>query len=206
MLTGHYNDLETDGLIIDAPDQTVVIGKLIVAQVRVPLIVKRVGKLIIDHYLPHSFWGDTANFRCSHIHINRFHPSDIQQRFAYEQYHQDLIFQAYATKANGWEVDPNGLIEDIIIHDIQVRSALTQVNGIMLSEVCEYRGFQLGTHNLNIQIEAPYWLSANSLADSVIGGNQVCVGSLSGTYTPDVRIKDVKGSLFESARNVMCNV
>lgn len=206
-LEGDYDDIACDGVVIDAPDAVVFIHLFFVSTVRVPLIVKRVGRLIINHYEPSSFWGDTANFRTGNIYIKHFRPSFIQQRFDYEKYHQDIVFQAYAVKDNGWDIDPNGLIENIVIDNIYVSSALKQVNGIMLSEVCQYRNFQIGTSSLHVDIESPYWLNTNNLQGSVLGGGDYShIGSLSGEYEPTVRIQNVKGGDFGSEGNFICDV
>ncbi len=137
-------DINGDGVLVDAPGATVLINRLQVSHVRYPLTVKRVGQLVIQDYVPHTFWGDTANFRCSHIHIGRLAPKNIIQRLNYEELHQDIIFQAFAVCDDGYTLDPSGVIEDIQIQEIDVCSSLGQVNGIMLSEVNQYRRFNIG--------------------------------------------------------------
>lgn len=200
---GQAGRLDCDGVVIDAPGDTVAIGRLAVSQVRVPLIVKRVGRLFIDLFQPHSFWGDTANFRCGHVYINDYWPEAIQQAFDYDQYHQDVIFQAYAVQENGWELDPQGVIEEIHIQSLRVQSGLQRVNGVMLSERNLYRGLHLGTRELDVCIEAPWWLSANTLQHSVIGNfNQVSIRSESGLYEPSVRVMDVKDAGHKSHSNL----
>lgn len=205
---GRADALECDGVVIDAPGDTVAIGRLAVSQVRVPLIVKRVGRLFIDLYQPHSFWGDTANFRCGHIYINDYWPENILQAFDYDQYHQDVIFQAYAVQENGWELDPQGIIEEIHIQSLRVKSGLQRVNGVMLSERNLYRGLQIGTRELDICLESPWWLSANTLQHSVLGnGRRVSIRSESGLYKPSVRVLDVKEAGHQSWGNVfLCSL
>lgn len=172
-LQGSGDDLECDGLVIDAPDQVVVIGQATITTTRVPLIVKRCQKLIIDVYRGVHIWGDGANFRCSNIHISHFMVSEFEQRFNYEHWHMDTVFQAYAVKENGYEINPKGIIENITIPNLISNSTIKQSNGIMLSELCQYRNFNIGTNELNIFTGADYWLNANNLSDSVIGGSLV---------------------------------
>lgn len=198
-------DLACDGVVIDAPGEVVVVGRLSVSHVRVPLVVKRVGKLLIDLYQPFAYWGDTANFRCGHIHINDFWPDDILQQFEYDQYHQDVIFQSYATQEDGYTLDPQGIIEHIYLNRVRVYSGLQRVNGVMLSERNVYRNLHIGMHELDVSLEAPWWFSANSLQDSVLGGmgGVQSVRSTSGLYEPDVRILDVKESGHGSFGNML---
>ena len=192
-------DLETDGVVVDAPGQTVLINRLQVSNVRYPLIVRRVGQLVVNDYIPHTFWGDTLNIRASHVHIGRLAPKNIIQRLPYEELHQDIIFQAYAVCDDGYTLDPNGLIEDVCIREIDVSSNLTQVNGIMLSEVNRYSRFYLGQDRLHVGINAPYWLSGNSLDNSVIGGrdNLIFNPAVKGQQ-PTVRLQNVKHSIYHS--------
>jgi hypothetical protein len=45
-----------------------------------------------------------------------------------------VIFQAYAAQENDWELDSQGIIEEIHIQSLRIRSGLQQMNGVMLSE------------------------------------------------------------------------
>ena len=187
ILIGDPNEDNCDGLVINAPGQIVVIGYLAPRFCRVPLIVQRVGKLIVTHYEPGSFWGDTANLRCGNLYFDHYTPLNIlPQRRSYDEYHHDLIFQSQAVLDDGYTNDPAGVIEHIHINNLMMESDLEQCNGIMLSEQCVYRHFHIGSQSLNIQIEAPYWLNANTLSDSIIGGGVSEIGSLSGRFEPSI--------------------
>ncbi len=202
---GRYEDRHTDGVVIDAPGQMVVIGAFYVSLVRVPLIVLRVGRLIIGDYAPRRFWGDAVNIRCSHVYIDRHRPHNILQRFRYKEYHQDILGQIYATRENGWKPDPCGHIRHIHINEVDVQSGLEDVNGFMLSERCRYSDIHIGIRRVNVAIEAPYWFSANHLQDSVIGGQDCSVWSLSGQYKPGIRIQNVKAARYHNHNAVLWN-
>ncbi|MGB0845401.1 MAG: hypothetical protein ACPGSM_01705, partial [Thiolinea sp.] len=204
---GHYGDLtlqgtgelETDGVVIDAPGQAVLINRLQVSNVRYPLIVRRVGQFVVNDYVPHTFWGDTLNIRASHVHIGRLAPQNIIQKLPYDTLHQDIIFQAYAVAEDGYTLNPNGVIEDICIRDINVSSPLTPVNGIMLSEVNRYSHFYLGQDRLHVGINAPYWLSGNTLEYAVVGGrDNLIFNPADHGQQPTVRLQNVKHSVFHS--------
>lgn len=195
ILQGNINDNETNGLVIDAPGQVVSIGMLSPSVCNVPLIVRNVGKLLIDRYMPHTFWADTANINASQIYVNHWTPRNIlKQRRSYNDLHHDLIFQALALlpgnqKKNGSRIDPNGVIEHVHINNVDMESELQHCNGIMLSEANTYRHFHIGTQSLNVKIEGNYWLNGNTLQDSVIGGGVSDIGSISGKYKPSMFIK-----------------
>lgn len=199
---GDYGDLilqgngeiNGDGVEINAPGETVLIKRFQVSHVRYPLIVKRVGQLVIQDYQPHTFWGDTLQIRCSHVHIDRLAPKNIIQRLKYEELHQDIILQAFAVLDDGYTLDPAGVIEHIHIQEVDVCSALPDVNGIMFSERNQYRHIYIGQRRLHIGINAPYWLSTNHLEKSVIGGRDNLIYNPTGlVHQPGVRILDVKG-------------
>ncbi len=207
---GDYGDLilqgdgtlNNDGVEIHAPGETVLINRFQVSHVRYPLIVKRVGQLVVHDYIPHTFWGDTLQARCGHIYIDRLAPKNILQQFAYEALHQDIILQAFAVLEDGFTLDPSGVIEHIHIQEVDVCSALPQVNGVMFSERNRYRRIYLGQRRLHIGINAPYWLSTNHLEDSVLGGRDNFVyNPLDATQCPGVRVHDVKGAGHLSGKN-----
>lgn len=208
--SGDYGDLvmqgtgepNLDGVEINAPGETVLIKRFQPSHVRYPLIVKRVGKLLIQDYIPHTFWGDTWQFRCGHIYIDRQAPKNIIQRFKYEELHQDIIGQAFAVLDDGHTLDPEGVIEHIHIQELDVCSSLPQVNGLMFSEKNRYRNIHIGQRRLHVGINAPYWLSTNHLEDSAIGGRDNLIYDPTGLgRTPGIRILDVKGGGHSSTNN-----
>lgn len=189
-LYGDSNALDCDGLIIDAPDQVVIIGQAHIANTRVPLIVKRCQRLIIGEYLAFNIWGDGAHFRCSHIEIGRYFVAGFIQRFTYEQWHMDTIFQAFAVKGNGYEPDPDGVLEDINIPVLESYACIPESNALMLSELCQYRDFKIGTRELRVTTASDYWVNANNLSDSVIGGQSVSIAGIDSESCPTLLIKN----------------
>ncbi|MEN9433508.1 MAG: hypothetical protein RLZZ422_1097 [Pseudomonadota bacterium] len=188
-LYGDSSVNDCDGLVIDAPDQVVMIGRANVLNTRVPLIALRCQRLIIEEYHAFGIWGDAHNFRTSNIDIDRYLVHGFQKRFTYEQWHMDTGGQAYAVKANGWEIDTDGVIENIAIRSFESYADIPDANCVMLSELCQYRNINIGTQRLSIITGGDYWLNANNLSDSVLGGGDVSIIGLR-NQSPTLLIKN----------------
>ena len=186
-LKGDKALLEQDGLVVDAKDELVFIDRLIVSDVRVPLVYLSAKKLIINELRFEGYWGDGANIRASHLHVQKWHGLNPVKRFDYSQYHQDVIFQAYAVKDDGYTLDAQSTIEDIVIDELLIRSTVPEANGIMLSELNQYRNFSIGTKGLDIAIQSKYWLNGNNLSNSVLGGSSV---KMAGKPVPGIYLFD----------------
>lgn len=116
-------------------------------------------------------------------------------RFYVQGYHVDAGAHIYAVKKDGWTVDPDGLIENVVIRSVDVEVTGKQSQAFMLSEACRYRGIDIGRDGYRVITDGyPYHFVANTLEDSWVGCQEGCVVG-PGTK---VRVENVKGSQFES--------
>ena len=102
----------------------------------------------------------------------------------------DTIFQAFAVKGNGYEPDPDGVLEDINIPVLESYACIPECNALMLSELCQYRDFKIGTRELRVTTASNYWVNANNLSDSVIGGPSVSINGIDPESCPTLLIKN----------------
>lgn len=208
-VTGTGENLYKDGLVIDAPGEVVRINRLNVNTVRSPVIVKRAERVIIDNSNFHNFWGDAYNVRQSKVLVRNYVGRDIKPRLPYEEFHVDVIVQAYAVKEDGNTLDPDGIIRDVIFENIDVVCDSTEVNAVMLSELCRYEEWGLGTKSLKLKLAIDYWINGNNLSHSVIGGLNVDIASFNDKI-PGILLKDrpKQGvcSNHESTGNVFFNI
>ena len=188
-ISGDGSDLYKDGLVIDSPGEVVRINRLIVDTVRSPIIVKRAYRVIIDNALFTNFHGDAFHLRQSNVHVRDYKGRDIKTKLPYEEWHTDVILQAFAVKEDGNTLDPEGVITNIIFDNIDVECHEKEVNGVMLSELCRYKNFQIGTSSLKLDLAIPFWLNGNNLSHSVIGGHIVDIKENEGTI-PKILLKD----------------
>ena len=191
-----------DGVEINAPGALIFIKHFDVSRVRVPLVVRDVGHLFIERYEPHHFWGDTLNLRCSRVTILSFKPRFIEKRFPYAEYHQDVIFQAYATLADGYTLDPKGVISHIYIHSIDVESTLPDLGGVVLSERNRYSDIHLGAQRLHVGLPGPWWFNANTVSNCTLGGlDNKIYSTQPGGSQPGVKIDNPKNASWASSGN-----
>lgn len=189
ILNGVYEDLMLDGLAIGIPTNgTVVIGKLLINNVRTPLTILSAGKVVINEMITDSTWGDTLNIRQSHVTVESLYARNVHARLPYEEFHVDAILQAYRTKSDHQTIDVDGIIEHVSIPYIDVECIGDMVNGIMLSEFNAYRNFRIGNKKLRFVTEGVTWINANNLSDSIIGGEQVEI--IGKSVAPTILIKD----------------
>ena len=112
-------------------------------------------------------------------------------------YHCDVVFQAYAVDETGYRIDPNGVIENIIMPNIDAEISGDKCQAIMGSEANCYKNMHLGTEKLRIISDGyPYSIVFNTMESSYIGGADVEVEGI-------VKIKNVKGSTWDTGGIVL---
>lgn len=112
-------------------------------------------------------------------------------------YHVDGVLQAYATKADGYTLDPKGAISDIVMPYIDAEIEGSMVQGIIGSEANRYTNIHLGSHQYKVLLGGyKYHAVFNQLDNSSIGGDSISVRA--GTK---VRISARKPTQFSTYNN-----
>ena len=125
------------------------IWKLVVRECFVNLVKKGDGELIILEADFAKFGGDGFNIRGSNVRIGKLRVRESTPTRPYEEYHVDAVGQAYALDDDG-EPDPDGLIENIVIDELDVDVSGEKTQGLMLSGACEYRGISIGADKYKV--------------------------------------------------------
>lgn len=161
----------------------------------IPLIKYGEGLLEIRNFDAALCGGDAYNFRASHVHIENYIARDWRPTRQYRSYHTDIGGQIYAVKKDRHTVDPDGMIEDIIIENFHIESENPMVQGFMASEACRYKNIRLGTKSLYCDLKYGYPIVFNTAEDCIIGNKDNV------HYTGRVKIANVKDSQWTSRNN-----
>lgn len=158
------------GLLINANDD-VVINKVVISNVVVPIIFSGKGSVTINTVYVDGYSGDGLNIRQSNVSIKELILVNPKQ--PKDDYHQDLILQAYAVKENGYTVDPVGVIENNNIPSVTLINGIANKDLITLSEDNIYRNFKIGNESFVATFDNDYYLNASNLSDSAIGNTSM---------------------------------
>lgn len=112
-------------------------------------------------------------------------------------YHCDGVSQLYAVKPDGYTTDPDGVIENIRIRNIDARLSGRNTQGVMGSGMNRYSNIRLGEDRYQILTDGyPYHTVFNQLDNSTIGGKLNCV--ILGTQ---VKVLAAKPTKFHTYNN-----
>jgi len=113
-------------------------------------------------------------------------------------YHVDGVAQLYAVKENGYTLNPEGIIENIDIADIDAKLEGEKTHGIIGSEKNRYSRIWLGYNRYKILTHHHYHTQFNQLDNSWLGGrdNEVYAGC-------KLLIHPSKKTNFQSFNNVV---
>ena len=206
--TGNKSNLMNDGVIIDTPNEVVFIRDFQVSKTRTPLTILRSAGVFIETYHVDDYWGDGVNLRQPRLHVRYYYSTGCHLELPYEEFHVDSVLQAFAVANNGWTLNSGALIHDVKIDYLEVDCDDPQASVIMLSEFNRYENFSIGTEYLRLNVKTPFWINANNLSRSVIGGQDVDI--YSGSIKPSILIQDRpkqgKYSQIRSDDNVFINL
>lgn len=206
---GKGDNLQEDGVLIDAPNEVVYLGNVEISQVKTPITIVRAAYVFIDTYHIKDYWGDGVNLRQSNLHIKHYYSEGCKLRLPYEMFHVDAVLQAFAVKADGYSLDKDGVIENVRIDYLDVNCTDPEASVIMLSEFNRYSHFYIGTEYLHLNTNTPFWINANNLSNSIIGGMDVSITSpnrLKSSLLISDRAKQGVCSTIDSNKNIFINI